>query len=654
VPNKLDRPLLMFDFVRDHTRLALGFLLLLIIPSFVFFGVQGYSRFTDGANAAVAKIDGQSISRNEWEDAHKRNLDMVRRQNPQFDPSKMDGPALRRETLDGLVRERVLLAAANQLHLFPAATRMLRLFDTDPQFAGLRGPDGKLNRELLAMQGMGPELFDQRLRQDLGVRQVLGGITQTVPAPVAATSAALDAFLQRREVQVQRFDAVAYRDKINPSDAEIEAFYKANEAKFKAPEQASIEYVVLDLATLSKGITVTDAELRKAYDDSKARFTVPEERRASHILISAASDKPAAERAAAKARAEALLAEVRKAPASFADVARKNSQDPGSAVKGGDLDFFAKDAMVKPFSDKAYAMKAGEISEVVETDFGYHIINLVAVRGGDVKPFESVRAELEAELRKAGAQKAWAPSAEQFTNMVYEQSDSLQPVIDKLKLTKLTGSVQRGTPALGNAGPLASAKLLDAVFNTETLKAKRNTDAVETGPNQLVSARVLQHQPARLLALAEVKERARDSVINEQAAALARKEGQARLTVLQGGNSDALPASVIVARNNSQGLPPAALDAVLRADTSKLPAAVGVELPGQGFAVIRISQVLPREPAPGGDEPLRQQYAQAWGAAESEAYLAALKKRFKVEIKPGADAAIAAISSSDAASGAAR
>jgi peptidyl-prolyl cis-trans isomerase D len=641
----------MFDFVRDHTRLALGFLLLLIIPSFVFFGVQGYSRFTDGANAAVAKVDGQGISRNEWEEAHKRTLDMVRRQSPNVDIANIDSPAMRRDTLDAMVRERVLLAAANQLHLFPAASRMQRLFDSDPQFAGLRGPDGKLNRELLAMQGMSPELFDQRFRQDLGVRQVLSGITQTVPPPVAAAGAALDAFLQRREVQVQRFDAMAYRDKIVASDADIEAYYKSHESKFKAPEQASIEYVVLDLATLSKGITVSDADLRKAYDERKASFNVLEERRASHILIAADKDRPAAERAAAKARAQALLAEVRKAPATFAEVARKNSQDPGSAAKGGDLDFFAKGAMVKPFEDVAFAMKVGEISDVVESDFGFHVISLVAVRGGEAKPLEAVRGELEAELRKTGAQKLWAASAEQFTNMVYEQSDSLQPVIDKLKLSKLTGTVQRGAPAPGSAGPLTSSKLLDAVFNAETLKAKRNTDAVETGPNQLVSARVLQHQPARLLALAEVKDKVRDSVMAEQSAAQARKEGQARLAALQGGASDALPASLIVSRNNSQGLPPPALDAVLRADTSKLPTAVGVDLPGQGFAVIRISQVLPREPAPGGDEPLRVQYAQAWGMAESDAYVAALKKRYKVEIKPGAEAAMAA---GDAASGASR
>jgi peptidyl-prolyl cis-trans isomerase D len=631
----------MFDFVRDHSRLALGALLLLIIPSFVFFGVQGYSRFTDGANAAVAKVDGQNITRNEWEDAHKRNLDQVRRQSPGIDTSKLDNAELRSETLDGLVRERVLLAAANQLHLFPTTSRVDRLFATDPQFASLRSLDPKSSRELLAMQGMTPELLEQRLRQDLGVKQVLGGITQTVPAPVAATTAALDAFLQRREVQVQRFDVAAYRGKITPSDAEIETFYKANEAKFKSPEQASVEYVVLDLANLAKGVNVSDADLRKAYTDNAAKFTVPEERRASHILIGADKDKPAAERAKAKAKAEALLAEVRKAPASFADVARKNSEDPGSAAKGGDLDFFGKGAMVKAFEDKAFSMKVGEISDLVESDFGFHIINLVATKGGDAKPFDAVKAELEADLRKSGAQKRWAESAEQFTNMVYEQSDSLKPVIEKLKLDKLTANVMRNALP-GAVGPLASTKFLDAVFNPETLKAKRNTDAVEVGANQLISARVLQHQPVRLLPLAEVKDRVVASLVEEQSAALAKKEGLARLAALQGGAAaDGLPAGVVVARNASQGLSPAMMDAVLRADTSKLPTVVGVDQGPQGYAVLRITQVLPREPAPGGEEGVRAQYAQAWATAEADTYLAALKKRFKVEIKPAAELAAA-------------
>lgn len=627
----------MFDFVRKHTRLALGFMLLLIIPSFIFFGVQGYSSFTDGGNTTVAKVDGQVISRAEWENAHRRVLDNLRRQSPGADPAQLDTPQLRRDTLDNMVRERLLLAAANQLHLFPTVARMTRLFDSDPQVAGLRGPDGKISRDLLAMQGMTPEIFDQRLRQDYGVRQVLAGIVGTAPAPAAAASAALDALLQRRAVQVQLFAPASYVTKINPSAAEIEAFYKANEAQFRAPEQASIEYVVLDLETLGKAEKVTEADLRKAYEDTKSRYVAPEERRASHILIKADKDSSAADRAKAKSRAEALALEARKNPAGFAELARKNSED-SSAAQGGDLDFFGPGAMVKPFEDTVFALKPGEVSKVVETEFGYHVIMLTGQRGGQGKGFDEVRAEVESELRKSLAQKRWADAAEQFTNTVYEQSDSLDPVVKKLGLEKKTATVQR-RPAAGASGPLASAKLLDAVFGSEALRNKRNTDAVEVGPNQIVSARVLQYTPARTLPLAEVKDRVRERLVAEQAAALARKEGQERLAALRASksSSEALPLVLTVSRAQAQGIPRPLLDAALRADASQLPATQGVDLGEQGYAVLRVMQVLPRETPPGGDEPLRAQVAQAWAAAEADAYVAALKKRYKAEIEPAAE-----------------
>ena len=634
----------MFDFVRNHTRLALGFMLLLIIPSFVFFGVQGYSRFNDATNDTVAKVDGQSITRAEWDDSHKRYVDQLRRQAPNIDAAKLDTPALRRDTLDGIVRERLLLAAANQLHLFPTDARMARLFDSDPQYAGLRGPDGRISREALVGMGLTPVLFDQRLRQDLGLKQVVSGILATVPSSATPASAALDAFMQRRAVQLQRFETATYRDKVKPTDAEIEAYYKANEMLFRANEQARIEYVVLDLAALGQGQSLNEADVRKAYTEGAARFTVPEERRASHILIAADRDKPATERQQAKARAETLLAEARKSPAGFADLARKNSADPGSAAAGGDLDFHPRGDMTPPFDDALFKLKAGEISAVVETDFGFHIIMLNAVRGGQAKAFEEVRAELEAEMRKTLAQKRWAEAAETFTNTVYEQSDSLKPVIDKLKLDKKTATVQRRAAA-GATGLLTSAKLLDAVFGNDAVRNKRNTDAVETGPNQLVSARVLEHTPARTLPLAEVRERVRGRVVEEQAAALARTEGQARVAALNAGpGAEPLPVVVTVSRLQAQGLPKALMDAALRADPAKLPAVLGVDLGGEGYAVMRVMQVLPREPAPGGEEPLRAQYAQAWATAEAEAYVNALKKRFKAEIKPAADMPVEAAS----------
>ena len=388
----------------------------------------------------------------------------------------------------------------------------------------MRNPDGSVNRDLLAAQGMNSEMFAQSLRQDMAMRQVLQGIGGTVLAPKAVVDQSLEPLLQRRQVQMQRFNAKDYRSKVNPSDADIEAYYKANEALFRAPEQARIEYIVLDQQALKQGISVPEDDLRRYYGENASRYTAAEERRASHILVAADKDMPAAERQKARAKAEALLEQVRKSPAQFAEIARKNSNDPGSAERGGDLDFFGRGGMVKPFEDAVFAMKPGEISNVVETDFGYHIITMTAQRGGEKKSFETVRAEIEDEVRKQLAQKRFAEAAEQFTNTVYEQSDSLQPAMDKLKLDKRTATVQR-TPAAGASGPVASPKLLEAVFANDAVRNKRNTDAVEVGPSQLASARIVEYTPARTLPLAEVKDQVRERLVAEQAAALARQGG---------------------------------------------------------------------------------------------------------------------------------
>ena len=638
----------MFDFVRTHSRVMFFLIVLLIFPSFVFFGIQGYSQFNDPAGAAVAKVDGQKISRAEWDAAHRRQSEQMRRQAPNVDAAFFDSPEAKRETLDNLVRERVLRAAANRAHLSVSDERLQRELMSIPQLAALRRPDGSMDvaayKVMVEAQGMSTQGFESNMRQDLALRQVLGGIGNSAPPAGAPGRAALDALLQQREVQVQRFESKDFTAGLNPGDADLAAYHKANEARFRTPEQADIEYVVLDLDALKAGISVGEEELRKYYAENAARYTVAEERRASHVLIAAAKDAPAAQRTEAKAKADALLAALRKNPASFAEVAKKNSSDSASAERGGDLDFFGRGAMVKPFEDTAYAMKAGEISNVVETDFGFHIIRLDAVRGGDKKPFESLRAQIEDEVKKQLAQKKYAEVAEQFTNTAFEQADSLQPVIEKLKLKKQTATVQR-TPAAGATGALASAKLLTAVFGNDALKNKRNTEAVEVGPNQLASARVVLHQPARVQALAEVLPQVRASVIAEQAAAAARKAGEARLAALRGGaDASALPAAVIISRASAQSQPRALVDAVLRADASKLPAWLGVDLGDAGYAVLRLNSVKP----PAGDSPelaqLLPRYAQAWAAAEAQAYYNALKTRYKVSVDAAAVKAATAAS----------
>ncbi|AKJ28746.1 SurA N-terminal domain-containing protein [Caldimonas brevitalea] len=623
----------MFDFVRNNTRILFFVLLLLIIPSFVFFGVEGYSQFREGAKT-VAEVAGQDITEAELEAAHRNQVERMRAQMPGIDSKMFDTPEMRRQTLEALVRERVMLTAADKQHLVTSDERLQRIFATDPQLAFLRKPDGTLNRDILAAQGMSPQGFEQRLRQDLSLRQVMLGVSDSTMASKTVTETALDAFMQQRDVQVARFEAKDYLAKVNPTDADLEAYYKdpKNVAQFQTQEQVKIEYVVLDLESVKKGITVPEDELRNYYKENEARYSTPEERRASHILIKADKGAPAAQRDAAKAKAEKLLAELKQNPDRFAELAKQNSEDPGSAANGGDLEFFGRGAMVKPFEEAAFTLKQGEISPVVETDFGFHIIRVTGARGGDKKSFEAVKAEIEDEVRTQQAQKRYAEVAEQFSNMVYEQTDALKPVADKLQLPLQTADKVTRTPGPGAQGVLANPKLLAALFTTEAISSKRNTEALEVAPSQLVAARVVEHQPARTLPLEEVKPRVREALVARQAAEMARKEGEAKLAAWQKAPAEAnLPPAVKVSRLQPGGQSREVVEAALKAKTDKLPSWVGVDLGPQGYAVVRINSVAGRAEVPAADQ-LPRQYAQAWGAAEAQAYYEALKKRYKTEI----------------------
>lgn len=630
----------MFDFFRKHTWL-LQIVLALVVLGFAGGAVyQGYGSFISDDNATVALVDGTKITRNEWEIAQRDQIERVRRQMPTVDAKLFDTPEMKRQSLDAVVRERVMLAAADKLHLTITDDRLQRLFASDPQLAFLRNPDGSVNKDALAAQGMSSEMFARRLRQELSLRQVVQGVAATATAPLAATSAALDAMFQQREVQVQQFLTKASLGQVAPTDADIEAFYKdpANAAQFMAPEFENIEYVVLDLDTVKKGITVSDDDLHKYYEQNAKRYTSAEERRASHILVKVDAGASAADRAKAKAKAEGLLAEVRKNPASFADLARKNSDDPGSAEKGGDLDFFGRDGLAaKPLEDAAFALKPDEIGNLVESDFGYHIVKLTGVRGGEKKPFESVRADIENEIKGQLAQKKFSEAAVEFTNMVYEQPDSLKPVADKLKLELRTAQNVKRTPAPGALGALANPKFLDALFGTDALRNKRNTEAIEVAPSTLASGRVVKYEAAHALPLADVKAQVRDRLVVVQAAALAHKLGEARLAELRAAPTTAMTeTAVTVSRANARDLPAKLVDAVLKAPIATLPAFLGVDLGDQGYAVAKIDKVLGRDPVTADAARAQSQYAQAWGDAESQAYYNALKTRFKVEIKPRA------------------
>ncbi|WP_294771544.1 peptidylprolyl isomerase [uncultured Rhodoferax sp.] len=635
----------MFEFVRRNTKFIAAPLFLLIIAAFVLVGIDGYKGFA-GRGATVAQIGSAKITQEEWDFAHKNEVDRLRASIPNLDPKLLDSAEARYATLERLVRERVMAVGVNELHLETSDERFRRLFQESPDFASLRTPQGTLDVQkyatLAASQGLTPAGLDARIRKQVSERLLETGVTSTAFAPNALADMALNAFFERREVQIARFSPGDFSAKVNPPDADVEAYYQSHLAQFQSPESATVEYVVLDLDAVKKTVTVNEDDLKTYFKENASRFTSKEERRASHILINAPKDMPAAERQKAKEKAQALLEQVRKNPSSFAELAKKNSQDPGSAPRGGDLDFFGHGAMVKPFEDAAFALKKGDISDLVESDFGYHIIKLTDIKAAKEPKFEEARAGLEAELRAQMAQRKFAEVAETFTNGVYEQSDSLKSVAERLKLEiKQASNVQR-EPAADAKGVLANAKLLAAIFSPDSLEKKRNTEAVETAPNQLSAARIVSYSPAAALPLTAVRNQVREQLIASRAQELAKKEGMAKLEAWKAAPASAsFPAAVTVSREPNQPVQGALLDAALRADPAKLPAMVGVDLGRQGYAIVKVSKVLPRTPvADSAAQQERNQYAQWTANAESLAYYAALKERFKVQIKVPAPAGV--------------
>ena len=628
----------MFDFIRQHTKIVMGFLFLLIVPSFILFGLDGYTRSKDKA-AVVAKVDGQEITQTEWDRAHIREVERLKASMPSLDPKLLDSPEAKYATLEKLVRDRVLTAAANKSKLSTSDQRLARDLQENSDIASLRRADGTLDmeryRQMLGVQGLSPEMFEANVRAELSSRQVLVGIAGSGFSANTAADTALNAYFEKREIQVAGFTTAAYAAKLNPTDAELEQFYKANESLFQAPEQANIEYVLLDVETIKKGLAISDAELKEYFDQNAARLSGTEERRASHILIASPKSAPEAERQKAKAKATELLALVKKSPDSFADVAKKNSQDPGSAPSGGDLDFFARNAMVKPFSDAAFAMKKGDISDVVESEFGYHIIKLTDIKAPKQRSFEEMKPDLTADVKKQQAQKKFSETAEAFTNGVYEQADSLKPVSDRLKLEIKTANGITRTPQPGATGALANLKFLNAIFSPDAIDKKRNTEAVEVASNQLISGRITQYTPARTRPLLEVKELVRQRWLAVRGADEARKDGIAKLAAWKAEPATAtLPDTLVVSRDQTQKLPPKVVEAALRTDAAVLPVFAGVDLGTQGYAIVKVIKVLPRDPAlEASAKQERLQYAQWWTSAESLAFYNVLKERFKTEMK---------------------
>src|SRR3989441_2719385 len=610
----------MFDFVQKNKRILQVFLGLIAI-TFATWGIESYTRFTGGRDT-VASVNGSDISQREFGAQLQAQQEQGRRMfGGRVDPAAFGNPATRRAVLDQMVAERLVATETAKRNLFIDDKRLTDLILSVPEFQ----EGGKFSEEAFdrIARSQNPPMssrqFAERLRQSITFQQLAGSVGDTtiVPRAVAARLAAIE--LQQREIAEARIPAKQYLGQVKLDEAKIKEYYDGNQAEFRTPERVRAEYVVLSAENLAKQETVSEDEIKKAYEERAAAFRVEEQRRASHILVKT------------KEEADKIVAELKKNPGAFAELAKKQSQDPGSAEKGGDLGWFGRGAMVKPFEDAVFSMKQGEL-QVAQSEFGFHVIRVTGIQAGKAKPLEEVRKELTADLTRQKAARKYAESSEGFGNLVYEQSESLKPAAERFKLQiQSTGWIAKAPGQ--ELGALDNPKMLAALFSQDAIANKRNTDAIEVAPSTLVAARVIEHQPAAQRKFEEVKSEIGEMLRRREALRLAEQDGAAKLEQLRKGESPALAWSAprLVSRRAAQGLQADVLRKVVAADASKLPSYVGMAIPETGYLIVRITKVVEGQPA-AADKQFEARAAGMQGAADYEAYVSSLKGRADISI----------------------
>lgn len=622
----------MFDSVRNNKRIVQIFLLLIILP-FALWGVDSYMR-GGGSSDAVATVADSKITPAQFEQALREQGERMRNaMGAQFKPETMERPEVRLAVLDNLINQRLLLVHAQKSRLGITDAQLAAAIASIPELQ----VDGKFSvkrfEEIAAAQGLSKQGLEARLRQDMAVRSEVLPVAAATLVARGSGNAFLSAALEQRDISEMSFKPEAYLGKVTLAADAVQKFYDDNKSRFEVPEQVRFEYVVLSQKAFEDKLQVSDADIKAWYDSHPENYKQPEERRASHILIKADKDaKPEAVKAA-EAKAADILAQVKKNPADFAKLAKQYSQDTGSAAAGGDVGVVSRGAMVKPFEDAVFALKEGQISDLVRTDYGFHIIRLTGLKPERVKPLAEVKAEIAEEIKAQTAAKKYAEAAENFNNVVYEQADSLKPAADQFGLQIQQG----GWLAKGRPAPGLDEKVVNALFSEDAIKNKRNIEAVEVAPNTLLSARVVESKPASLLPLEQVKAQIEAKLKRDEAAKLAAADAAARLEKLKAGDQSAATwsNSRSISRAGAQGITGPALHAVFAVKTDKLPAYTSVSSLDGSTTLYRVSKVQPYVVADKDDakaDALRKQYEQLATEADFSAWLESLRARYKVTI----------------------
>lgn len=624
----------MLQAFRTHKRWMMFIAMIFIIPSFVVTGIYSYNRMSDSEND-LATVGDTSITMMDFDNAKRQYLDNFRRQMGQsFKPNMLDTAEARASILAALISDRAISLEIASEYMNVGEADAINLVKQAPAFQR----DGKFSTEayqqFLNSMGKSDEQFVLELRRDLTRQMLLSAVSQTTQASNTVAQRIHDLLTEERTIRTFEIKPTAFLKSVSVTDAEAQSYYDQNKSLFAVPESVDIEYVVLSPESY-KNIKASEDDIKTFYEQNLQRFSTPEERRASHILIAVNNEKTDAD---AKKEADEIYKQLQADPSKFAQLAKSKSDDPGSARQGGDLGFFQKGMMVPEFDNAVFSGKKGDLIAPVKTQFGYHIIKIVDVKPAQAKPLKEVRAEIEALYQQQAAIRAFAEDAENFSNMVYEQSESLQPVAERFGLKIQT--VKNVTRDFEDQ--LINPNVIEALYGFDVLEDKRNSNAIEVASNTLLSARVTAHHKQTVKTFDEVKGDIVATLKNQKATEAARAQGLADIAKLldKKSASGKFGDKTVISRERPGAYAYEVVTAALRPDANKLPTYTGVQTQDGSYFVIEVQSSKKIEASPEQLAMRKAELAQLYSNPEQAAFISGLETKFgtqilKDEYKPG-------------------
>ncbi|OBP14950.1 parvulin peptidyl-prolyl isomerase [Rheinheimera sp. SA_1] len=607
----------------------------LVILTFAVSGVSSY--FGNTGDQAVAVVNGEEISRTKFEESLQTERGRMEQQFGEMfatlaaDPQYMNN--FRNSVLERLIGETLIKQQSDTLGLQISDDLLIKTITQMQEFQ----LEGTFNNDrylaLLRQNNLTPNKFRDILREQFVRNQFMVGVAGSEFALPGEMRSLMSLQQQNRDIEYAVLKAADFAAAVAVTDEKLAEYYQLNQSSYATPEQVSLQYVELKGTDLASTIKVTDADVEAYYQAQSARYSTEERRRVSHILLeSAEEDKAVA------AKAEDLLKQLQQG-ADFAALAKQHSADTVSAENGGDLDFITKDVMEPEFENAVYALaKAGDLSGVVKTSFGYHVIKLTEIEAGTVKPLSEVRAAITEAVQQEKAAEQFADLQQKLAEVSFEIADNLEEAATAINSTvKVMPLFSRETAV----APFALPKFLDTVFGDEFISAGTNTEVIELAPQHVIVARLVEHLPEKVKTLEEVKAQVQAAVVAKESNTLATAKADALLAQFnEGKDIRELIAAEKLTLQTAAATPRfgGALDAEIRTKAFELPKPVATKPISAGTAALAsgdVSLVLVTKvtDVPSTAEPAAaelEQFAQQIGQQHFIAVQEALKQQAEI------------------------